>query len=599
MTRMIAVMGAKDRVGASGFALDLAGGLKKKGQRVLLLDADGFHQGDLAAVSRSAQPWRTLADLQKIPANISETWLAGFLKGPGDLACLQLAESRLTLRPLAPKAVLAALQELKLSFDWVVADLGSRLDALNRVLLAEADALLFVVNPDLLLVEELKRKLQELSADFFPKSRMGWVGPCWDPADYLTPASVSKVLPIRFYGKEPEEIIHNLGDLAAKQQTPASSKDQKVPAEFLLKAVQRRMEETGIEEMPREKLTAAITQIIRDVLEAQAASLAEEEKRRLIEQLLNELIGLGPLEACLHNPAVTEILVNGPDAVYIETEGRLNKTDARFLSGESLQKVIERILLPAGRRVDESSPMVDCRLLDGSRVNIIIPPLSLEGPVISIRRFSKQALRPEDLIRIRSATPEMMAVLQEAVLTRKNILVSGGTGSGKTTLLNILSSFIPPEERIITIEDAAELQLNQPHVVRLEARPANVEGKGAITIRDLVRNALRMRPDRIIVGECRGPETLDMLTAMNTGHEGSLTTLHANSPRDAIGRLETLVHFAGLPLPNAVIREQIFAGIDLIVQVARRGDGTRRIAAIQETKELHEGRTERPLSLAD
>ena len=302
----------------------------------------------------------------------------------------------------------------------------------------------------------------------------------------------------------------------------------------------------------------------------------------LVEEIYNESVRLGPVERFLADDSVTEIMINGPRHVYVERRGKLELTDQTFMDEASVMAVIERIVAPLGRRIDESQPYVDARLPDGSRVNAIIPPLSLIGPCVTIRKFAKRVLTAEDFVRIGTWTPAIADFLSVCVRLRKNIIVAGGTGSGKTTLLNVLSGFIPHSDRILTIEDAAELRLNQPHVVRLEARPPNIEGKGAVTIRDLVRNALRMRPDRIIVGECRGGETLDMLQAMNTGHDGSLTTVHANSPRDVISRLETMVLMSGVELPSRAIREQIASAVNVIVQEARLADGSRRIVAVSE-----------------
>jgi pilus assembly protein CpaF len=302
----------------------------------------------------------------------------------------------------------------------------------------------------------------------------------------------------------------------------------------------------------------------------------------LLDEIYDESIRLGPVERFLADESVTEVMINGPSQVYVERRGRLELTDQTFMDDASVLAVIERIVAPLGRRIDESQPYVDARLSDGSRVNAIIPPLSLIGPCITIRKFAKRVLTAHDFVQYGTWTPAIAAFLETCVKLRKNIIVAGGTGSGKTTLLNVLSSFIPEFDRILTIEAAAELRLVQPHVVRLEARPPNIEGKGAVTIRDLVRNALRMRPDRIIVGECRGGETLDMLQAMNTGHDGSLTTVHANSPRDVVSRLETMVLMSGVDLPSRAIREQISSAVQIIVQEARLSDGTRKIVAISE-----------------
>ncbi|HEY7358766.1 MAG TPA: CpaF family protein, partial [Ktedonobacterales bacterium] len=304
----------------------------------------------------------------------------------------------------------------------------------------------------------------------------------------------------------------------------------------------------------------------------------------LFEAIAAEILGLGPIEPLLNDDSVTEIMVNGPKQVYVEQGGRLYKTDIHFKDDDHVMRVIDRIISPLGRRCDESSPMVDARLTDGSRVNAIIPPLSLVGPVLTIRKFSKTPFTENNLVHFGTLTQDMVEFLRACVQVRLNIVVSGGTGSGKTTFLNVLSSFIPNDERIVTIEDAAELQLRQEHVVTLESRPANIEGRGRITIRELVGNALRMRPDRIIVGEVRGGEALDMLQAMNTGHDGSLTTLHSNSPRDTLSRLETMVLMAGMDLPHRAIREQVSKAIQLIVHESRMKDGSRKIVNISEVQ---------------
>jgi len=341
------------------------------------------------------------------------------------------------------------------------------------------------------------------------------------------------------------------------------------------------VERDGLEENAREKIRGIIDEVVAN------GRLPEGiDPVRLEEDVFNEAMRLGPLEELLDDDEVSEIMVNGPDNVYVERAGRLQLSDCQFADDASVLAVIERIIAPLGRRCDESQPYVDARLPDGSRVNAIIAPLALSGPTITIRKFAKKALTPADFIRFGTWTENAAKFMKLAVQLRKNVIVAGGTGSGKTTLLNLLSGFIPATERIVTVEDAAELRLQQPHVVRLEARPPNIEGKGAVPIRDLVKNCLRMRPDRIIVGECRGGEALDMLQAMNTGHDGSLTTVHANSPRDVISRLETMVLMSGLDLPSRAIREQIASAVDVIIHESRLSDGSRKVTAITEVMGL-------------
>ncbi len=330
------------------------------------------------------------------------------------------------------------------------------------------------------------------------------------------------------------------------------------------------------------EVRGAILQMYDDILTQERIVLSRTERQLLFEQIVAEILGLGPLEPFMADPTITEVMVNGVGDVYIERNGKIRKTNTVFESEDHLMRIIERIVAPLGRRIDESSPMVDARLPDGSRVNAVIPPVCLAGPTVTIRKFSEDPLTVEQLIEFGSVSSESMTLLQAGVEAKLNILISGGTGSGKTTFLNVLSGYIPSDERIVTIEDAAELQLRQEHVIPLESRPPNIEGKGMVTIRDLVINSLRMRPDRIIVGECRGPEAFDMLQAMNTGHEGSMTTIHANNPRDALGRLENMVLMAGTELPHGAVREQIAAALDVIIQLSRMRDGSRKVVAVSE-----------------
>jgi pilus assembly protein CpaF len=338
-----------------------------------------------------------------------------------------------------------------------------------------------------------------------------------------------------------------------------------------------RLTESDMETVRRE-----VSQILEGLVMGESTPMTLQEREKLSREVLHEVFGLGPLEPLLNDPTVNDILVNTSKQVYVERSGLLELTNIQFRDDAHLMTIIDRIVSSIGRRVDESSPMVDARLADGSRVNAIIPPLAIDGPCLSIRRFGRERLGAEDLVRLRTLTPQMLELLAGCVQARLNILVSGGTGAGKTTLLNVLSSFISDRERIVTIEDAAELQLHQTHVVRLETRPPNIEGQGAIRQRQLMINSLRMRPDRIIMGEVRGEEALDMLQAMNTGHDGSLTTIHANSPRDALARLETMVAMANLNLPDQAVRRQIASALDVVVQVSRLSDGTRKVINISE-----------------
>ena len=343
-----------------------------------------------------------------------------------------------------------------------------------------------------------------------------------------------------------------------------------------------RMDLTKLGQLEQEQLHEEVARLASSLLAQEDTPLSTAERERLIHEVRHELFGLGPLEQLLADTTISDILVNSPYNIYIERGGKLERTNIEFKDNEHLMRVIERIVSSVGRRIDESSPMVDARLKDGSRVNAIIPPLSLDGPVLSIRRFGADPLKMNKLLEKQELTPEMASTFEMCVIARLNVLISGGTGAGKTTLLNALSAYIPATERIVTIEDSAELQLQQPHVVRLETRPPNIEGKGEVQQRDLVKNALRMRPDRIVIGEVRGGEAIDMLQAMNTGHDGSLTTIHANTPRDALARLETMIQMTGLRLSDRAMRQQIASAINLVIQVARLSDGTRRITSISE-----------------
>jgi pilus assembly protein CpaF len=396
--------------------------------------------------------------------------------------------------------------------------------------------------------------------------------------------------------KKPEMVIHQeevrQQQAAAVEKTPVKTLKTKLKATppplneknlKLKEELQKKILE-GFEYDQAEEIASKLEGIAVELIQEDESLQGNVDRRLVINELVNDITGFGPINPLLDDPDVSEIMVNGPNQVYAERKGKLELTDIKFRDNEHVMNMIEKIVAPLGRRIDESSPMVDARLPDGSRVNAIVPPLALNGPTVTIRKFAKDPFKVSDLVRFGTLTEEMATFIDACVKARLNIFVSGGTGSGKTTTLNVLSSFIPNDERIITIEDAAELQLGQEHVVSLETRPPNIEGKGSISIRDLVRNSLRMRPERIVIGEVRGAEALDMLQAMNTGHDGSLATGHSNSPRDMISRLETMVLMAGMDLPIRAIREQIAGALDLIVQQSRLKDGSRKITNITEVQ---------------
>ncbi len=379
--------------------------------------------------------------------------------------------------------------------------------------------------------------------------------------------------------------LQGQNEIAEPEETAAKTAPEEIKEDPYLE-VKRKIHSAIIDEMNKSgKMITdreAMFKIVDDRVNDDEFLVPRIDRPKVATELFNDIMGYGPIEELVQNPNYSEIMVNGPDKIYVEDKGKLKLTDLKFRDEEHLMNIINRIVSNVGRHVDEASPMVDARLADGSRVNAIIPPLSLVGPVLTIRKFGKKPITAQQLLKFGSLTPDMLHFLEACVKGKLNIVVAGGTGSGKTTLLNVLSSYIPEDERIVTIEDAAEVQLKQEHVITLEARPANLEGKGAVTIRNLVKNALRMRPDRIIVGEVRSEETLDMLQAMNTGHDGSLTTTHANSPRDTVARLETMVLMSGMDLPLKAIRDQVSSAIDLIVQQSRLRDGTRKITSITE-----------------
>ena len=373
----------------------------------------------------------------------------------------------------------------------------------------------------------------------------------------------------------------NRGRAAAKETNPADEAYETLKLHIHMQLVDR-LDMNRVSEMDPTTLRSEIRGVVEHLCDTENPLLNRNERQRLVGEILDETFGFGPLELLLKDEKIADIMINGPKMIFVEKEGRIQRSEVTFRDNDHLLQIIDRIVSRVGRRVDETSPMVDARLPNGSRFNAIIPPLALDGAVVTIRMFGSRPITKDDLLRFKAFTPEMLALMEGAMKSRLNVIISGGTGSGKTTLLNTLSGFIQPDHRVITIEDAAELQLQQDHVVRLETRPPNIEGRGAVSATDLVKNALRMRPDRIIIGECRGAETLDMIQAMNTGHEGSMTTVHANTPRDALSRLETMISMAGLELPIRALRSQFASAVDLIIQASRLQGGPRKVTSISE-----------------
>ena len=653
--RVVAIAGARDGVGKSTLATNLALALLKETRgRVLVLDMDVESTGDtVSLLGMDAQPPKTLADFAPHFGQMTSNQLRGYIGAhPAGIGVLPLATPD-RVPGLTGDHVAHLLQLISPLCDYVVADCGVGVNDLNVKVLEQSAGMFVLSTPDISAVKHTRRFLDQLQRLQFPKELMKVVlnrhvqkgGVPLDlvsrslgrkvfvalPEDAATcqpaalegkpfvwhqpRAQLSRVLdklvqtliegqhlekmarvarPQKVAGLSSSGRIGQLTEAQAEElatyQKKRGSKAKEVkqidPRTAIKMLLHKRMVEVidlkkmdGDDEVLRARVTETVSRLVDEV----GSSITDRaERQRVVKEVIDEALGLGPLEDFLEDDRVTEIMVNRADQIYVEMDGKLTVTDASFTDDAQLLGVIERIVAPIGRRIDEKSPMVDARLKDGSRVNAVIPPLALDGPSITIRKFSREPFVVKDLVRFGTLTAEVADFLRACVEARLNILISGGTGTGKTTLLNVMSSFIPVDDRIVTVEDSAELQLKQPHVVRMETRPPNIEGEGAVSIRDLVRNSLRMRPDRIVVGECRGSEAVDMLQAMNTGHDGSLTTIHSNSPRDCLARLETLVMFAGLELPSRAIREQIGSAIQIIVQLSRLSDGSRRITQISE-----------------
>lgn len=608
MTRkLITLWGTEPRVGRRTLARLLATHLAEEKRSVVLVGIDPQEQlfGNEGVSYPDPAGW--------IPqfAVLSPNLFKNYLSLPNSLY------AQLPLRSLPPAPLLKdLLRLLKTTFDWTLVVCPVDFSPESLSVLDASHLLLWMARPSALSVEHLRQHRDVLATHHFPHALSQWVLNRV-PANVRRPEDIFHDLtghpPL---GVIPEELPRGAGfrrGVAVLAQTLLTREDiyltaadpkaapKSEPAQAIVNAIKTRIQPQLLEALEGHDiagdnlphvLPAEVAQKTIETCLAQDASLnaPREVRVQIYNRVMDEVLGLGPLEPLLKDSEISEVMVNGQETVFVEKGGKLYPSSVRFSSEIQLRTVIDRIVAPIGRRVDESMPLCDARLPDGSRVNIVVPPLALDGSVITIRKFRTKPLDIPELVSGQSLTLEMANFLKHCVRLRKNIVVSGGTGSGKTTLLNALSGMIPDDERIVTIEDAAELRLQKPHVIRLESRPANAEGEGAIPIRRLVINALRMRPDRIVVGECRGGEALDMLQAMNTGHDGSLTTLHANTPRDALSRLETLVLMAGMELPVKVIREQIRSAIQIIVQQARQPDGSRKIISITEVTGL-EGET--------
>jgi len=623
------VVGAKGGVGATTLCVELIRVLRET-KACGLVDADFSGRRCAAVLTDSVRNF----DSGRIGGNLASATILN------DVAGIEFTASIDGAFTLMPDHVAGILNDVRETTDFVIVDSPQPYAAAVRPFVVHAAHFIVVVEPTLLGVTSARAVQTELARFGIPASRVYLVLNQRDARAAVRPDEVERALGSRLLGNippigdrryqkqvealaaallglpVPDEIEPlkpsaktPLGDRRASNRRPkgdakpedmasgAASEAHIVAtmertARDLLKteihdALAQRLDvvaaSAALDEPKKlQELRAQIDSIVREILDTYPAVFSAEELARIRQEIIDEALGYGPLEELLSQGDVTEVMVNGPGNVFIERNGKIERTNKRFSDDRQLRVVIERMIAPLGRRIDESVPMVDARLPDGSRVNAIIEPLALDGPTLTIRRFGKNRLTPEDLVNIGAIDGAMLDFLRAAVEARLNLVICGGTGSGKTTFLNVLSSFIPEGDRIVTIEDAAELRLNQSHVVRLEGRPANLQGTGEVRIRDLVRNALRMRPDRIIVGECRGAEALDMLQAMNTGHDGSLTTIHANSARDSLSRIETMVMMAGFELPVRAIRDQISSAIDLVVHIARMRDGSRKVVGISE-----------------
>lgn len=638
---LIAVVGGKGGVGKSVFAANFACALMTELRtQVLLIDADAKSVGDQNVIM-GLKPQKTLKELSTFQGSLNSQAMNTLVTmHPSGLAYLGAVRGPEESLSISPDLLVKNLEFFSRAFKFLVVDVGNDLGPTQMAVLQEATAIMIVTTPEVLVVTQTQRLVNELLSATFPKDMFQLVINKASPTG-LSPQAISNQLQMPFLGIIPQDEATSM--MALQKYTPFVVSAPKAPVSLAYFDVARKLtggtlqrlktlsrpkpptpaateagnnavamanmpgmdsrtllkirihnelirtvdlkkllvdgkQDENKEKEVREKTKREITLIV----DREAPEVAREERSKLIKEVLEEALGLGPLEDLLADSNVTEIMVNGHKKIFVEKSGKVQLSPVTFTSNDHLRRIIERIVTPLGRQINDSTPYVDARLKDGSRVNAVIEPLAIDGPALTIRKFKKGGITAEKYIEYGSVTKSMIDFLRICVENGLNVVISGGTGSGKTSLLNMLSSYIPTNERVITVEDAAELQLQQEHVVRMETRPASMEGNNAVTIRDLIKNSLRMRPDRIIVGECRDGAALDMLQAMNTGHDGSMTTTHANSPRECIARLETLCMMSGMDLPVRAIREQIAGAVNLIVQISRLSDGSRKILSITE-----------------
>jgi Flp pilus assembly protein, ATPase CpaF len=635
---LIAVIGGKGGVGKSVFAANFAAALMAELRtQVLLVDADSRSVGDQNVIM-GLKPQKTLKELSNFQGSLNtqplNTLVAMHPSGLAYLGAVRGPEESLQIQP---DVLMKQLEFFSRAFKFIVIDLGNDIGPSQLAVLQEATAAMIVTTPEVLVVTQTQRLINEMLSATLPKDMFQLVINKASPTG-LSPQAISNQLQMPFLGIIPQDEVTSMmalqkyapfvittpkapvsaayfdvarkltggvlqrlktltrpkpapvaADPSAPQVAGPSGTDPRTMLKIrvhneLIRTVdlKKLLVDTSKDESKEKEIREKTKREITLIVDKEAPDQAREERSKIIKEVLEEALGLGPLEDLLADPNVSEIMVNGYRKIFLEKSGKVQLSPVTFTSNDHLRRIIERIVTPLGRQINDSTPYVDARLKDGSRVNAVIEPLAIDGPALTIRKFKKGGITPEKYIEYGSVTKNMIEFLRLCVENGMNVVISGGTGSGKTSLLNMFSSFIPSNERVITVEDAAELQLQQEHVVRLETRPPSMEGSNAVTIRDLIKNALRMRPDRIIVGECRDGAALDMLQAMNTGHDGSMTTTHANSPRECLARLETLCMMSGMELPMRAIREQISGAVNLIVQISRLSDGSRKILSVTE-----------------